>query len=244
MLRTISVELRKWRRTTFLLVTCGAAMMAPFLCYLMYLLRDGIATKAEILNNVMMYHLIFTGPLMATLVGAQMIAAEYQWDTWKVSLTAPHPRWRIYMAKWIVGMVWMVALSVLVGLGGMLIPLLINSTGTYSFWPWLASFALGGVGLSVMIPFYHLITLISRSFFFTSGVGIVATFAALLMLQSKYQLIHPISGNLILVSQLSGGDAISPLAVGSMPIWIGLQVALLVGSVLLSLVYVQRADYR
>lgn len=243
MLRTIAVELHKWRRTSFLLVTVAAALAGPLLIGLTFVARDGIPAYGDVLEQTVGFFLLLTGPLITTLIGAQSIAAEYQWDTWKVSLTAPVPRWTVYVTKWLVGTAWIVGLSLLAGLTGLIDCLLMGATGEADLLLWVRVFSMGGLGLSALLPLYHAVTLVTRSFFVTSGVGIVTTFAAILAINSKYQLLYPISGNLVLTTMQINSE-LPPRVLGSLPIWIGIQVGLALVFFLVSLVYVQRADYR
>ncbi|HWI60695.1 MAG TPA: ABC transporter permease [Symbiobacteriaceae bacterium] len=243
MLRAISAELQKWRRTWFVLVTVAASLVTPVLLCIAFLLSDRQATWDQLFGQATMFEMLFIGPLVVTLIGAQSISTEYQYDTWKLSLTSPIPRWKIYMAKWIVGLVWNLALGVIVLGGNLLVGFLLGATGPLNLGVYVTYFLLAGVGLTVMLPVYHFITLVTRSFFVTSGVGIVSTFVGLFIINSKYAAIYPHSGMAIMLSAMTG-DKIHPEMIGSWPVWIAIQVGVFLAALLGSTLFVHKADYR
>jgi hypothetical protein len=243
MLRAIAVEAQKWRRTWFTLVTLAATLAAPLLVFIMFYLIDSPATWARVFDQGAAFHLMLTGPLTVVLIGAQMIAAEYQWDTWKLALTTSVPRWAIYGAKWLVGTAWVLILGV-VGWGAtVLVGVAHHASGSPNLMHWLQFYLLGAVLMSAMLPLHHLITLITCNFFVTSGFGIVATFAGLFIMQSKYATIYPLSGAMMLLAKYLG-QTVPATAVGTVPIWVGIQVAVAAVGLLGSLLYTTRADYR
>lgn len=243
MLRALLTEVAKWRRTWFLVVTAGAALAAPLLMFLVFVSRGGEPVWPSIMQQILQFDAIMIGPLLATLIGGQLIAVEYQWDTWKLSLTAPVPRWAIYLAKWVVSVVWVLALTALTELGALLCGFALHASGSLQLGFWTGAYLLTGVGLCAMLSIYHLITFISRNFFVTSGVGIVATFAALVGLNSKYVGLYPISANVAL-TQLYLGRTIPPETLGSPTVWMAVMVAPALIGLVASLVYIQKADYR
>lgn len=243
MIRALTAELAKWRRTSFLLVTLGAALAGPLLTLLIFLNRpEGAPGWDKVAEQVLTFTLIMTGPLIATLIGAQLIAAEYQWDTWKLSLTAPVSRGAVYLAKWLISVAWMLGLMFIVYLGALGDGLLLGATGPVQLGFWAGTYLIGGLGLCVMLSVYHLITLFSQSFFMTSGVGIVATFAGIIAVQSKYIGLYPVSA-VLAVSEVAQGHHPEG-APGSLPVWLTIQGATALVCLLASLIYVKKADYR
>ncbi|HYF92618.1 MAG TPA: ABC transporter permease [Symbiobacteriaceae bacterium] len=243
MRRVIAAELQKWRRTWFLLVTVAATLATPLMVLLMFLINDRTPEWQDVFEQGMMFSLLLFGPLTVTLIGAQLIATEYQHDTWKLMFTAPVARWKVYLTKWLVGFVWIMSLSVLVIFGNLMVGLLVGATGPVKIWIWTNFFLLGGVGLSVMLPVYNLITLISRNFFVTSAIGIITTFAAVFVINSKYAGLLPQSSVLILLRPLIG-DQIRPDMIGSAPLWLGMNAAIAATALVASTLFVQKADYR
>lgn len=243
MLRAMAVEIRKWRRTPFALVTLAGILAGPALHYLMYLLTDRVPQWEGLMQDVLMFHGMLLGPLVATLIGAQLISAEYQWDTWKLSLTAPIPRRSVYLGKWAVSVLWLLLLG-LVNFGAALaVGALSGAQGPLDLPHWLGIFTVASLILATMLPLYNLVTLVTRSFFFTSGVGIVLTIAGILVVQSKYQGLYPITGSMTITGVMMGQPA-HPEILGSMPVWIAMQAGVALVGLVLSTWYVAKADYR
>jgi len=243
MRKAISAELQKWRRTWFLLVTIATTLMTPVLVCVAFLLSERTPEWQQIFNQGMAFHLLMIGPLVVTLIGAQLIASEYQYDTWKLSFTAPVSRPLIYLAKWFVGFVWIIGLTVPALGGNLVVGWLLGATGPLPLWLWTKFYLLAGLGMSVMLPVYNLITLITRNFFVTSGVGIVSTFTGIFIINSKYAAIYPQSSILVMLSTMTG-QPMRPDMIGSWPVWIGVEAAIFVVALLASTLFVQKADYR
>jgi lantibiotic transport system permease protein len=243
MLRSAWIEALKWRRTWFLLVTIGAVLSTPLLNYFVFSAMEGVEPYSSVLQQNILWYLMMIGPLVVTLIGAQTIAVEYQWDTWKVNRTSPTPRWQIYAAKWLVGVVWILGLTWVAASLSYLSAILLGASQPQPLLHYFKVFTLGGLLLAAMLPVHHLVTLATRSFFVTSGVGIVSAFAGIVLVNSKYQAVFPVSGPAAIVGSVIGLP-LEPDIVGTLPVWIGIQVGVAALGFLLSMVYVQRADFR
>ncbi len=244
MWNVLQIEALKWRRNALVWVTLAATLATPLLTTLLFGMSEGPnPTWHKFLNQSLMMETMMIGPLVTTLIGANAISSEYQFETWKLSFTAPVQRWQVYLAKVILGIFWTLGLEVAAFLGSLVGGSLLNLGPFEGFWYWTQQWLLAGVGLSVMLPLYHLVTLISRSFFVTSGVGIVGTFAGILMVSSKWAALYPITSVPVLLAiwfDSRPGDV--QVLVGSQPLWLlSLGVAFLL-PLLLNLVYVRRAD--
>lgn len=244
MRNAIRAELLKWRHNWFPPASAGAALAVPLLLYLVAQTRGGVPTAQMVMSSLMTFYLMLIGPLVVTLVGAQTIAGEYQWDTWKLLMTAPLPRWSVYMAKWLLGVLWIIDLSLVVVLAGFGVIHLLHAPGPVDYGLMLKVFLLGGTGLSTFLAVYQFITLVSRNFFVTSTVGIVGAFASLLNMQSKYMGVFPITGNLLLTQTLVGRQLQTGEFLGTPAVWVGVLAIIAVVGLVCSLVYVQAADYR
>lgn len=243
MWNALQIELLKWRRTALVWVTVAAGLATPLLTGLMFASWDSTPTWHDVMKQTLAMYAVMTGPLIATLIGAQSIASEYQYDTWKLSFTAPIGRGQVYLAKVLLGLVWLLSLSALIfganWLAGLALPIEgglpepLKATG---------QFLMIGLGLSVMLPFHHLITLFFRSFFVTSGVGIVATFTGLIVLNSKYAGLYPLSGTFMLIFRWFGMPEDTSMLVGSEPLWLAVLAATFLVPMLASLFLIKRAD--
>lgn len=250
MLDCLVVELAKWRRTPFVWVTVAAAMASPLLGgLLLHMMRtpagwDEAMHWNALMQQVFMFHSALIGPLVATLIGAYAVALEHQSDTWKVAFATGVARWKVVLAKALLALGWVLVLSALVLLGSAAIGwVLIGTPAGMDVARWVETLLAAGAGLAVMVPAYQLVALVTRSFFVASGLGIVATVAGFILLQSRYAGLFPVSGATVLVARLvdvlPGSDLI-----GGPATWLAVLAAVLVGSVAAGVWYVERADAR
>lgn len=244
MLNLFSIEMRKWRRTPFLWVTVATSVSAPFLVMLMAggssrYLRDW----DSFMRQVLLFYVVLIGSLVATLLGAQTIASEYQYDTWKLALTAPIPRWKIYLVKVVHGVLWLVGLSMVACVGGFGFAYLRGVGGQLDVARWFMVFAASGAGLGLLVPVYQVVTLAAKSFFVTSGVGIVATVVALIVVQSKYAGLYPITSIFSLVWWFVDGTLPKEL-LGSPAVWAMVPAAVAAVSLAAGIVYFRRGEIR
>ncbi|MCG0238651.1 MAG: ABC transporter permease [Firmicutes bacterium] len=239
--KVLAAELSKWRGTRFFWVTVAGALAAPALASLFAL---SYRTSPEhFLGQVLVWYTLLTGPLTVTLIGAQMVAMEYQCDTWKVLLSTPVPRSGIYLAKLLLGVAWVQGLTLLVLVAGWALSPLVAQGEPPDLKTWTAAFATAGLGLSGMLPVYHLTGLLSRSFFVPSGLGIVATFAGLMALQSRYAGLYPVSATVILTQLATGQSPPGDLLAGP-GAWAAAVAMPAVLGAALSLGYLYRGEIR
>lgn len=243
MLNALLAEELKWRHTSFSRVTVAAALSAPLLSFLSYFVRGATPTWDSYLTNSILYFSVFLGPLIITLIGAQSIFCEYQYDTWKLSLTGPLPRRNIYLAKVIIGLFWVGMVSTLAIGGDILVGFALKAKGIFIPVSWLKSLIVIWLGGFALLPFFQFITFITRSFFFTSGVGIIGTFAGLMILQSKYSGLYPFSSVYILADRFG---RITPknydLLIGRPELWAAILAGVLLFGFISSLIYIIKSD--
>lgn len=244
MWNALQIEFMKWRRTALVWVTVAAALTAPFLAWLVFLNQQDPPTWDDVMFQSLMLFSMMMGPLIVTLIGAQSIASEYQFDTWKLSFTAPIRRSQVYLAKVLVGLIWMEGLALLVFLGAWVAGLLLPTGGALPNPPvWVGQFAFVGVGLFLLLPLHQLVTLIFRSFFVTSGFGIVATFTGLIVSSSKYVALYPLSTVVILADHwFNQRIERDQVLVGTEPVWLSVLAVTFLLPLLVNLIYVKRAD--
>ena len=237
----LKAELLKWRRTPVLFVTIAATLAVPLLVVLQLSHMDPPISWDLLLGNILIIYVTLTGPLIVTLIGAQSIAVEYQCDTWKTVLATATPRWQVLLGKWCVGCVWIVGLTALVALASWPASRLLNIGESLDVARWAATYGAAGIGLTAMLPAYQLVTLLFRSFFVTSGVGIVGTIVAFFVLSSKYAGLYPITAVTILASRISQHLEVTGLY-GTTELWIGILAVIALGSLLVGIVRIQTAD--
>jgi len=240
----LQIEALKWRRSPLVWVTLASTLATPLLATLLFGFAEGREpTWHDLLNQALLIHTMMIGPLVTTLIGASAISTEYQFDTWKLSLTAPIKRWQVYTAKLGVSLIWCLALSVAALLGTMVGGSLLHLGPFERFWYWAYQWLIGGAGLAIMLPFYHLVTFVSRSFFVTSGAGIVGTFTGILMVSSKWAGYYPIASvPLLLAIWFNSRPGEVQSLVGTQPVWLLCLAATFLLPLLINLVFVKRAD--
>lgn len=241
MRNVLAAELLKWERTPFLGVTIAATLASPLLDLLLLSRSDVPVTWDLLLGQILVFHVTLIGPLVVTLIGAQSIAVEYQCGTWRTILTTPTPRWKVYLAKWLVGFVWILGLTALVTLASWPAGRLLNAGDSLHFTRWAGAFVVAGVGLTAMLPVYQLITLLFRSLFVTSGIGVVGTFVGYIALLSQYAGFYPTSAVMILATRVSQHLQFARMS-GTPEVWISILAILAIGSLLAGLLRLQHAD--
>lgn len=241
MLNALIAEKMKWHRTPFILVTIAAALSTPLVTFLSYSMSSITPTWLDFIIRSVFYYTSFMGPLIVTLIGAQSIATEYQNETWKLSLAGPIPREKTYLAKVLIGFIWIGLLSVLAFGGSLLAGVILQASGTFLLTDWLKPFVIMWLGVMAMLPLYHLITLMTRSFFVTSGVGIVSTFIGMIVFRSKYSGLFPLSSPTLLwyrdIEEFEG-----VVFIGSPVLWISILAGVMLIGLVGSLYYLKNAD--
>jgi hypothetical protein len=244
----LSAELLKWRRSWFPYITLLGGLTAPLLMALaFYLRKEQMAdyyTSVRLLQQITSFQGMMTGSLVAVLIATQLFFSEFQHDTWKLSLTAPRHRWQIFAVKTLVSIAWMLLVTAVAGAVSLVAVPLLQTTGDIDYTTWAKGLMMQGAFFTVLMPFYHFLTLLARNFFVTTGVGIALTVGMVIFAQSKYVGFTPNGAGLLLLQHLTTGEPLPPEALGTPAIWIACAAAIFVAGLLASLVRFVRADFK
>lgn len=206
--RALTAEWLKLRRTLALAV----AFVAPFAIVLLQVgaalsretsltayVSDGETVWQTFIRQNMNWWSLLMLPLFVTLETALVAGLDHAGDHWKQLFALPIRRGAVYAAKYLIGMALvglsllaLLGFSVLAGLGlGLIYPDVgLNLAGI----PWLHGLALCGVvGVSACLvtALQSWVSLRWRSFAVAAAVGIVATVAGVIIINSDYGQYYP-----------------------------------------------------
>jgi lantibiotic transport system permease protein len=226
--RALSAELLKTKRTLTLWLTLLAPLSLAFLELVMWYQQGHRMIEPETspwltlaTHALMMWGLLLL-PLFVTLEMGLLGAQEHGNKTWKQLYTTPLPRWTIYAAKQIIGL-GVIALSFasllvqMVGVGYALNQLR-PALGFVAPIPWgdiAPAYALAFLAGWLIIALHLWVSLRWPSFVLAMGVGIVATVAGVLVIQSETPIYYPWILSAMVSLNLRAGDPVTiPVALG------------------------------
>ena len=205
--RALRAETLKLRRTLALALTLIAPLVVAELCFFVFwkMLSDGHAPgppgtprwDALIQQNMILFSLLML-PLFIALETALLAGLEHSEKNWKLLYTTPVPRWTIYAAKQILGMV-LIGLSILIFwalvlLDGLLLRLLVPGKGFEADAPWLRMLGTcAAIYLAswVLLSIHTWVAVRWPSFVVALSVGIAGTVVGVLVLQTEANRIYP-----------------------------------------------------
>ena len=245
----VRAELLKWRRSAFPWIALGGSLVVPIISAVA-LLATGTAhvTPDRSLMTVLGFMATLPSGIVAALIATQVFGAETDADTWKLVLTQPVSRARVFAVKTGIAVTAMFCLTVLAGALAMALLRAVGVSGPLAVGPWLAMFALSAVGFVVLMPAYHLVSLAARSYMATIGVSIAVMIAGMVGSQTKFSAFLPAYLGLSLGGHISWITAHDPMAhsalTGGPAAWLIVDAALFVGALVAGWVYGVRADFR
>ncbi len=231
----LKAEMVKSKRTLALWLAFIAPFVIAFLNLLIYIQRasslveEGANPWYSLAQNDFVLWALLMLPLFATLETALLNGLEHNQKNWKLLFSMPISRGSIYAAKQIVSLA-LIGLSTLVLCGlillsGLFLKAIIPAYGFDAAIPWkeILTVAFFSYLASWLIISVHLwVSAWWSSFVVAMGVGVVATIAAVLMINSDWANYYPWTMPGLVTTTLRGGQAI-----GIQPI-IGLAGGLLV----------------
>ncbi len=202
--RALSAEALKTKRTLTLALTFLAPLAIAFLAFMMEMQtgernsKPGVNPWISLSQNSLILWGLLMLPLFVTLQTGLLSALEHSNKTLKQLYTLPMPRWAVYAAKQLISMA-MIGLSTLVLLGmlwgvGQLLNVFKPQLGYTAAIPWktiLTVFLLTYLASWLMISLHLWVSLHWSSFVVAMGVGIVATVAGVLVIDSKWASFYP-----------------------------------------------------
>jgi len=226
--RALSAEVLKTKRT----LTLGLAFLAPlavaFLEFVMHMqmgeraMKPGAEAWISLSQHSLILWTLLMLPLFVTLETGLLSALEHNNKTWKQLYALPLPRWAIYAAKQfvsmgLIGLSMIFLFAMIVGIG-----LLLNRfRPTLGFaapipWPTIVQAYLLTYLASWLIISLHLwVSAHWPSFVVAMGVGIVATVAGVLVIESDWARVYPWTlPGLVAINFMEGDAVTAELALG------------------------------
>ncbi len=233
--RALSAELLKTKRTLTLWLTLLAPLSLAFLELVMWyqqghrMLEPDTSPWVTLTLHALMVWGLLLLPLFVTLEMGLLGAQEHGNKTWKQLYTTPLPRWTIYAAKQLIGLA-VIGLSMVCLLAqtvgvGYLLNLLRPQLGFTGAIPWrslVPAYTLAFLATWLIIAFHLWVSVRWSSFVLAMGVGIVATVAGVLVIQSDWSAYYPWILPAVVGLNLRAGDPVL------MPVVIGLAGGLVI----------------
>ena len=226
-LRALSAELLKIKRTLAFWLTLLAPLPVALMLLMIFLQQgEQIGYRDNRWYSLSQNSLVIWGllmlPLFVTLETGLLSALEHSNKTWKQLYALPLPRWAIYAAKQfvsmgLIGLSMIFLLAMIVGIG-----LLLNRfRPTLGFaapipWPTIVQAYLLTYLASWLIISLHLwVSAHWPSFVAAMGVGIVATVAGVLVIESDWARVYPWTlPGLVAINFMEGNAVSAELAFG------------------------------
>ena len=207
LLRAVDAELLKMKRTLALTLIVVMPLAICLLNLAILLNNNRLSTDETfdvweflLRNNVGFWGILML-PLFITLETALVAALDHNAQSWKHVYALPLPRWSVYMAKQLVNLALIAGSMIVVAIVTMLTGVFLQVSGllpdgrVLPVFPWGAlveSLTLLFLASWLMIAIHTWVSLRWHSFTVASTVGIVATVAGFLVLNSdKYSVIYP-----------------------------------------------------
>ena len=226
--RALSAEVLKTKRT----LTLGLAFLAPlavaFLEFVMHMqmgeraMQPGAEAWISLSQHSLILWTLLMLPLFVTLETGLLSALEHNNKTWKQLYALPLPRWVVYAAKQIIGMGLIglsmaVMVAMIVGVG---LPLSVfkPTLGFSDPIPWptiIQTYLLTYLASWLIISLHLWVSAHWPSFVVAMGVGIVATVAGVLVIESDWARVYPWTlPGLVAINFMEGDAVTAELALG------------------------------
>jgi ABC-2 type transport system permease protein len=204
LLRAMSAEILKTKRTLTLWLVILAPLAIAFLDFVMHLQNGARAMRPNTdawlsltHHNLILWSLLML-PLFVTLETGLLNAQEHNNKMWKQLYATPLPRWTIYAAKQLMGLALIGASTLALLAMSLGVGLLLNvfrpELGFVPPIDWAAilpAFALVYLAGWLLIALHHWISARWPSFVVAMGVGIVGTVAGVLVVNSDWAKLYP-----------------------------------------------------
>jgi ABC-2 type transport system permease protein len=231
LLRCLSAETLKLRRTLALALTVLAPFVIALLVFAMYAQHSeyyinsgGINPWKQLCDMSLVYWNLLMLPLFITLETGLLTNLEHSRKNWKLIYTLPNPRWAVYAAKQIVAMVlFAISLAfmvVFIVILGNVLQAFLPKFGFDTPIPWgdlLSIAAVSYLASWFLISFHMWVSTRSNSFVLSMAVGITATILGVFLFGEDIAQFYPwtIPG----VVAMNGTKSLSiwlPLAIGNL----------------------------
>ncbi len=238
--RALSAEVLKTKRT----LTLGLAFLAPlavaFLEFVMHMqmgeraMQPGVEAWISLSQHSLILWTLLMLPLFVTLETGLLSALEHNNKTWKQLYALPLPRRMIYAAKQIVG-IGLIGLSMAVMVAmiagvGLLLSVFKPTLGFSDPIPWpriIQIYLLTYLASWLIIALHLWVSTRWSSFVVAMGVGIVATVAGVMVINTDWAKFYPWTLPFMVSVGFVEGEAIgAQLAIGTLG---GIVIALVGG---------------
>ncbi|MBS4536296.1 ABC transporter permease [Clostridium sp. D2Q-14] len=118
MVNLIRSELLKLKRSKMIIISILGAMVTPIMVFVgvlkaKFTTADKIVTYADIFSESNLYIMLLFGVIVYTVIGSYLFSREYVEKTLKIILTVPVSRVTFIVVKFLMLLVWIIALTVI-----------------------------------------------------------------------------------------------------------------------------------
>jgi lantibiotic transport system permease protein len=204
MIRALSAEVLKTKRTLTLWLVLLAPLAIAFLVFVMYMQTGARTTQPNtsawlsLTQQCLILWALLMLPLFVTLETGLLNAQEHDNKMWKQLYATPLPRWIIYAAKQLMGLALVGASTVVLLAMSIGVGLLLNrikpELGLAPPIEWaiiLPAYALVYLAAWLIISLHLWVSARWPSFIVAMGVGIVATVAGAMVINSDWAKVYP-----------------------------------------------------
>lgn len=218
--RLIETELMKLRRSYMVLIGAAGAAVVPLLAFLMLIStqdRRGTAdTLEDFFRQTSLFGMLLVGLMLFGLLLSYLVNREFQEGTVKSLLVIPVSRGAFLTAKLAVGLLWVVAMMLLM----VALVLLLGAAAGFQGYTLAVVFAnlkiylAGGAMMFLLATPVVFLGLATRSYVVGIAFTVIATIGNVFAVQSKYADLYPWTAAMVLVSPILDGPEHSDLTAG------------------------------
>ena len=207
MAKLIHTELLKLKRSNMFLVSIIGAAVAPFMCFVAYIMernkRPDIPIKFDkFFSDTNLYVVLLIGVLLYGVITSYLFNREYVENTLKNLLTIPVSRGSLIVSKLILLLVWIMTLTLVSWVLTLILGIIggFEDLSTLVLIKYFKEYLIGGGLLFLLTTPVIFVTIIFKDYVPTIVFTIAITMVNVLISNSEYSALYPWSATLVIAS--------------------------------------------
>lgn len=209
MANLLYTELLKLKRSNMFWVSIVGAIVAPFMCFIAYVMqkakRPDIAIEFNVVfSDTNLYVVFLIGVLLYGLITAYLFNREYVENTLKNLLTVPVSRISLIVSKLVLLLIWIMVLTIISWVMTLIFGLIGQFEGlnTTILITSFKEYIIGGGLLFLLSTPIIFVTLLFKDYVPTIAVTIAITMVNVLISNSEYSALYPWSAILAIATNI------------------------------------------